>query len=297
MLIIAGVLLWVFSFSDMATAGIYTESAHGDNSEGVNRLGSDVGDCTHCHDTFEKSTCGLNGLMLFAQLENPDFCMECHTDTDSAQLDMPARPGNIKSVFTDKTYGHPTLAYADRHIRPEEGYPERGADSSFGLLNRHAECADCHNPHTVGAVNPDSPTVHPTTSVARTSDSGKIADTIFGSKALQGAWGVTPSSWPGTWEQPTEWTVMKPPDYPDGAVQEYQVCFKCHSAYGAGPDAGDAWSLARDFNINNKSAHPVGLGLSNRAGSDTPKSLTAAKMRAPWTTNIGNQIMYCSDCH
>ena len=45
-------LAWVLGWACVTTAGTYTDSAHGDSSDGVNRLGTGypVGSCSHCHD-------------------------------------------------------------------------------------------------------------------------------------------------------------------------------------------------------------------------------------------------------
>ncbi|MBI5193521.1 MAG: cytochrome C, partial [Nitrospirae bacterium] len=37
--------------------------------------------------------------------------------------------------------------------------------------------------------------------------------------------------------------------------------------------------------------------LNSQTGSYSPKALTSSQMSSPWTTNVGNQTMYCSDCH
>ncbi|MBW1744697.1 MAG: hypothetical protein JRJ47_14920 [Deltaproteobacteria bacterium] len=62
-LIVVGVLVWVFMASDAIAwyPATYAESAHGDPTSGVNRSGTEcptgtpcpTGDCAHCHDTFE----------------------------------------------------------------------------------------------------------------------------------------------------------------------------------------------------------------------------------------------------
>jgi hypothetical protein len=95
-LIVAGVL--VFAHGDVIAyyQATYAESAHGNNSYGVNRSDTDypVGSCAHCHDTFDPTYCGddPNGLMLFASNNNPtanpqedNFCYKCHDSDSSVQ--------------------------------------------------------------------------------------------------------------------------------------------------------------------------------------------------------------------
>ena len=85
--IILGLFMWVLSCPDVASAD---DSAHGDATNWVNRSTAacdkwpggvcTTGACTHCHDTFDKSICGVNPLMLFdSDYDTSDFCLKCHT--------------------------------------------------------------------------------------------------------------------------------------------------------------------------------------------------------------------------
>jgi hypothetical protein len=111
-LIAVAVLLWVLSHGHMAAADVYTDSAHGDTIEGVNRSTSTcenwpgeecvTGSCAHCHDTFDPSICGdelnhpnmLFSTPLYTQ-QNTGFCLECHKapstpeQVNSVQMNMP----------------------------------------------------------------------------------------------------------------------------------------------------------------------------------------------------------------
>jgi len=95
--LLAGLLMSVACFGNMASADVYGDSAHGDTSTGVKREGISYpqGNCTHCHDAFDNSICGVNALMLFAA-NNPtsqtdNFCFQCHkTEPDSMQDSMVA---------------------------------------------------------------------------------------------------------------------------------------------------------------------------------------------------------------
>ncbi len=252
----------------------------------------DAGNCHNCHNPHGYSDAtGLIPSMLFARDsktgDSPAYEMGCEACHDGTQVSK-----NIKAQL-DKSYGHLTHTYNNRHILPETGQSEGG--SSFGPDNRHAECVDCHNPHALG-ISGDS---HNPTGNA-------VSDVLLN------VWGVEPT-WPSIWTQPTGFTVLKPPAYPDGSTKEYQICFKCHSYYGLGPDTSDtaedgvfeaitvpsgiattdqAWML----NPNNKAVHPVVVTLNNQTGSYSPQALDSTQMSSPWT-NVGNQTMYCSDCH
>lgn len=239
----------------------------------------DVGNCNNCHNPHGYADgIGLIPSMLFAREE--EGCEACHDGTQGGVSK------NVKAEL-DKTYAHPVHQYNDRHSLPEQGQP---GGTSFGPDNRHAECADCHNPHATGPLG----TVH-------TSPGNGISD------VLKGVWGVEPA-WPALWSQPNSFTELKPPSYPEGSDFEYQICFKCHSYYGLGtladgvsliigPSGTEITDQAWEFNPNNKSAHPVAVALSSQTGSYEPQPLAASQaMVSPWTPGA-DQVMYCSDCH
>jgi hypothetical protein len=254
---------------------------------------TDPGNCHNCHNPhgYDDGS-GLVPQMLFARDsmtgDSPAYEMGCEACHDGTQ------GGALKDVQAqlNKTYAHPAHDYNDRHVLPETGESQGG--DSFGnpptYDKRHAECVDCHNPHTVVSDTTHTPVT----------DGNAVSD------VLKYVWGVEPA-WPVIWTQPTSFTVRKPPAYSDGSLYEYQICFKCHSYYGLGtlanavstiigPSGDEITDQAWEFNRNNKSVHPVVVSLNSQTGSTAPKALTASQMSAPWTS-VGSQEMYCSDCH
>jgi len=247
---------------------------------GPNSTLTDDGNCHNCHNPhgYDDGS-GLVPHMLFARDsatgDSPAYemgCEACHDGTQATE--------DVQTQM-DKTYAHPTHTYNNRHTLPENG-------TSFET--RHAECVDCHNPHTVQSG----------THTAQT-DGNAV------SNVLSYVWGVEPT-WPAIWTKPVTFTERKPPTYTDGALYEYQICFKCHSNYGlgtvtngvstiTGPSGTLITDQAWEFNPNNKSAHPVVVTLNNQTGSYAPKALNAVQLKAPWNADPGNQTMYCSDCH
>ncbi len=265
---------------------------------------TDPGNCHNCHNPhgYDDGS-GVIPSMLFARDsktgDSPLLEMGCEACHDGTQ------GGATKDVKTQlgKTYAHPTHTYNDRHTLPESG------SASFGPSNRHAECVDCHNPHTV---------VSGTNHIAGTTGNA-VSD------VLKYVWGVEPT-WTSIWTQPTVFTERKPPTNVDGAQYEYEICFKCHSRYGLGADSdgtandgiypsitpttagGTVTDQAMEFNPNNKAAHPVAVTLNNQTGSSAPAPLRGVQLKSPWNTGCNNTIgsyndfcgdstMYCSDCH
>jgi len=80
-------MMWVLGTPHIIIAANYGISAHGGTVDGVNRSGTGyaIGDCAHCHETYDEALCGVNDFMLFAP-NNPasqtdNFCFQCHKGT------------------------------------------------------------------------------------------------------------------------------------------------------------------------------------------------------------------------
>jgi predicted CXXCH cytochrome family protein len=184
-------------------------------------------------------------------------CDSCHGPSGVAST-------NIAAEF-NKTYRHPVYSVTPS-VHDASESPTSAAvrvPESIATSPRHAECADCHNPHAAHAA----PTTAPKAS-------GRLA----------GVWGVDRS---GSRVDPTG----APP-----SVNEYEICFKCHgdSANKPQPNAPAppyANRLAPQFNKRlqfdpaNPSFHPV-----EAAGRGT----FVPSLIAPLTTG---SVILCTDCH
>ncbi len=273
---------FLFSFAWLALAGPYRNSAHGNS---VNRSSIDpkystygVGNCGHCHEQHASLQGGeplpVDGSASSALAFNPPgkLCLNCH---DGIRV-----PRDIKTQFT-KLYRHPAgdIAYEGRHTL--SGLEIGKAGAPFRDSSRHAECNDCHDPHTAQLGHQIFDTLAP-------------QNNNLVSKVLLNVWGVEPTGYPANWTVPTSFTEQKP------ATKEYQICFKCHSYYALqagsgistliGPSGGVITDQAREVNPNNLSYHPVVAGTGNYP-------LLTNKLGPPWNVNVGTQTMYCSDCH
>ncbi|MGA1874628.1 MAG: PKD domain-containing protein [bacterium] len=265
---------------DIERVTFWIDSAHATGGRGMVSL-SCLGDglSTGCHDNAH----GSNKPSLLAPGQTSDpieegICYACHNG-QMVTRDM--------QVPFQKEYRHP-IERIGLHLSDESG-PDLGPD------NRHAECLDCHDPHSAGAA------VHT-----------PAGNEIAGDSVLKGTWGVEPVVDPDTPPEPGQqiyqFVELKAPTYPNGSTKEYQICFKCHSYYALGyadhgvtgiigPSGANITDQAMEFSPANRAAHPVVMETSAQPGANEPKGLEPIQLKDPWKAQAGNQTMYCSDCH
>jgi hypothetical protein len=154
-LILVPVLLWALSSTDVATAD-YASSAHGNSSYGVDRSGHiecppgtlcRKGDCTHCHDTFDPTICGVNDITLFAVNDN-DFCLKCHENTTNY-----ATAAIVNRSYSYRAGGYATDPLDDiREAFSSTSSHNLGDIKTFingewGYTATSNPCTACHNQH------------------------------------------------------------------------------------------------------------------------------------------------------
>ncbi len=278
---------WIGSAHDSAT-DLYSDPAvatkYGTNS--VSALG-----CINCHTPHN----GEGSAYLLRKIEQNTCFQGAAGSVSTAACHGVGGAKDIESVLL-RSYGHPVIQIDGVHTNLDTLYGtgvSRDPVGSKGISwddSKHAECMDCHNPHKAQAgTHTPADQWYP------------VTPTNLVSNTLKGVSGVEPN-WTPRGTQPRTFTTL------ESSAKEYQICLKCHSYWALG-DASNGVSShfslssginitdqAWEFNPNNRSAHPVVMPLNQMTGNYAPKALDVSQMKPPWT-NVGNQTMYCSDCH
>jgi len=338
-------ILAVVLLAGQAQAGvgthIYTNSAHGSSMSGVDRASLDErfrgtgylqysrGNCAHCHEqhaSIDGAASGANPVLVFnddtgtsapgalSSAASRTLCSDCH-DGD------PVSPNVVEQL--EKQYAHPTYQEYNSHTMSKLEMRDGGMvfrPEQYGG-RRHAECVDCHEPHTLSYWNDAIPNPFPGSSTHEYRGASPAAsrDNNLVSGVLRGAWGVRHTNEPfwGAMNGVTFETFVEVESRHDAGtgdpvpMREYNICYKCHSYYALnepdgvlainGPSGQLITDQAMEFSKNNRSAHPVREGLLYQTAS-IAKGLAplsgefGAQCKSPWT-NYGEQTMYCSDCH
>lgn len=211
---------------------------------------SDGGKCVNCHQPHGlKDAAGVVPSLLFAREEA--VCLPCHDGSPAI--------ANVAAQFQLKAYRHP-LEIAGRHAAAEGASPQ--AFAAAPVNNRHSECTDCHNPHFARA--------DPVPPVAPAARSGIVGVTRV--RVNNGAAGSVPIFTP----LPATDTTF---------VQEYEVCFKCHSSWTTQPIGQSDLSLL--LNPANPSFHPV-------EGPGKNPTVNPNAFASGWSAA---STTWCSDCH
>lgn len=220
----------------------------------------------HSGFTLEVSTCALChrahtalGNNAITKATESALCFSCHDGTGANS--------NIQAAYTDASVpaNDPTTSSFYSHLASATNVHLSGQVDEFaGVLNRHADCGDCHNPHTL--------------------DSTKSVETSSGwtaSGALTGSNGVAASP-AYTWKTPIAY--------------EDELCFKCHSAstvlLSYSKESYKKTDKIFEFNPANASYHPVEAPGKNTS-SYMANSLAGG---ARWKLTTADTIR-CVNCH
>lgn len=229
--------------------------------------------CASCH---RAHTAQSTPLLVDAAPQSR-LCLTCH-DGSGSSLDVSAQYTDPKVLANDPS----TASYWQHDVSKVTNHTLAAGDEFSGVLNRHTECGDCHNPHE-GTVtdSTSSPTGTAWTLSGRNSGISGVAVTNGGNGA--------PSTY--TWLNGTSSRV----------TSEYQLCMKCHSGYtnllpkDPAHPSRDMLDAAVEFNPANFSFHPVEAPGTNT----TPKM--AASLSGPSAYKLWNltpeSTVRCTNCH
>ena len=269
---------------------------------------ADLG-CGNCHKPHNVPPYPPSGKPLLRKPEEQTCFKGAAGQSDLAPCHGTGGAKDIESYLPPgRTYGHPVKTISDIHTVLDVLYGDTffggetdptGAHTIQFSDSKHAECMDCHNPHSA------SPGTH-----------ADIADKSGGwypnsptnlvSNALSGVYGVEPKGFNGRWTQPSGYDTLVE------AEKEYQICMKCHSGWALGQTTADCISTftseqsgikltdqSCEFNPYNRSAHPVVMTTNEMLalGGRYAPPLTPEQLLPPWDEAVGDQTMYCSDCH
>ena len=222
-----------------------------------------AGGCLNCHTPHNAGT-----PTRLIKGEEEKTCYLCHDGTVAAK--------NIKDDSA-KIYAHPV------NITPN---PDHDAETleNPATMAQHAECSDCHNPHSTEAAlpmisfNPSNPGAPHTTAPA----ANALIKNVKGVD-INGA-------------------VKSNVQY------QYELCFKCHGLPGKSACGNGRCSTATNlqmvrqdgvYNIRDKvnsatpglvSYHPIER---NNPANDTE----VPSLRADIPLNKTSSLIYCTDCH
>jgi predicted CXXCH cytochrome family protein len=247
--------------------------------------------CGTCHRTHTAN--GPNGVMSspVATLPQSQLCFMCHNGTGantSVSGRFAAARANVAA--TSSYYQHPATA------TPTAGqaHTQLVRDEFRGVLNRHSECGDCHNPHNDDATLSTQATI----GSPWTASGALLSQT--GAAVTNGAAGSAPT-YALVGPEPGEVSDPQPPVPTARLTLEYQLCFKCHSGYttlpAQDPSFPSRWALDKgiEFNPANAATHPV-EGPGKNATGAMGASLGGASIYRVWTLTTGSTVR-CTQCH
>lgn len=211
-----------------------------------------AGQCATCHSTHSSSSLAL--------IKAPDQSAQCATCHGAAGL------GGAADTASQFAQGQPndeqTRSYYS-HDLTAAGHRLAGDDEFTGRLNRHSQCADCHDPHSVSKAAP-----YGTAGVAVTN----------------GPAGTAPA-----YERVATITA------------EYQLCLTCHSGAtqqlpnDPARPSRDRTDLGVALNPNNRSYHPVEAPGRNQS-QKMADSLAGTSRYKLWDLTTADTVR-CVMCH
>lgn len=227
--------------------------------------------CSVCHSTHR-----AQAQSLIAAASATQQCYLCHGPAGLGG------PMDVQTGFSGGPANDPSTRSYYSHDLAAGGHTLASENEFQGTLNRHSQCADCHNPHDLSS-QPDA--------YSSATHSWTVSGSYGGASGVavtNGAAGTAPS-----------YALL------DGVVNpvtsEYQLCLKCHSGFTALP-ANDPAKPSRDFtdlgvafNPNNLSYHPVEAAGRNQS-TKMADSLSGSSQYKIWNLTTADTVR-CVMCH
>jgi hypothetical protein len=325
-LIIVTLFVWVLSFSDIATADMYTDSAHGDHTSGVNRsVEYGTGDCAHCHETFDGSTCIQYNFMLFYDdvISICDlFCFKCHNELSTLQpvdnylysvnFGGYPPPGPYQSIYQQfcNVNSTPDECGSRHHLGQIYNSLISPTVDEWGFSDDPDPCVACHNPHAAEENHPvEIVEGKLNTAIRRPSHykSTNPADSLWGDDPFERMDQYVSQFTDGVYQPPyygdtsdPDWELAYEPsgnaipsdgsDLPDYVT----FCLDCHQHQLWDPEKGEFlraidWSQERHGGWpSNTCTQSYNLNSGYREGS----------VKTPYSeSDNSNYVLSCLDCH
>ena len=251
--------------------GVSSGVAHADTVHGPYTL--TTSQCATCH----RAHTGQGPMLLdttgSAALKSPTttLCLTCHNGTG-------ARPDLVSEYATATPNDEATRSYFQHEVTTVTTHTLAANEEFLGVLDRHSECTDCHNPHSSGTAGSAATAGQPWTASQR----------ILGTSGVQ----VTNGA-------PRTFTFLNGTSATMTA--EYQLCLKCHSGYTkllpdvVGEPSKNMTDVAAEFDPANTSYHPV-----EAAGRNTTPAMVASLAGTSqfklWNFSVGGTVR-CTHCH
>lgn len=227
-------------------------------------------DCASCHATHT-----ARGAALAAVTPQTSLCYGCHAGSGSSidvAADFTGLPANDEAA--DEYYTHPVSGAS------AQAHDPAASDEFGGTLDRHATCADCHDPHDATATRPRQSTTGWTAS-------GAIA-AATGVAVTNGLAGTAP-------------VYRLVGGGRTGLTYEYELCLTCHSGWTELParsaSSPSTWALDKGIELNpaNTSYHPLEAAGTNQT-AQMAASLAGTSPVKAWDFSIDSTIR-CTSCH
>ena len=241
----------------LLAAGAFT-SPHGG-------YGAAADTCALCHRTHT----GDNKNLLTYGEPQSNLCLSCHDGTGASS--------NVAGQYSDANVpanDSATSSFYSHAATTATSHTSALVNEFGGVLNRHSECGDCHNPHRASGAAPAM------TSSGWTA-SGPLTG-ISGVTVTNGGAGTAPSY---------TWTT--------GISYEYQLCLKCHSGFtqllSYTKQSYMKLDKGTELNPSNASYHPIEAPGTNTT-TRMANSLAGTSPYKLWNFTTGSTVR-CVSCH